>query len=105
MIWYEDLYVGYGLLDKKRQIMRKINNGKLMFNKYVITLPQNDYDTLDIYPSSVLTQKWYRDSDIVVIGIAEGKEEAMDMMTLIIMDCLEQTGGVNVKEFIMEQME
>lgn len=105
MIWYEDLYVGYSLLAQKRQIMRKIKNGKPMFNKYVITLPQNDYDTLEIYPSNVLTQKWYRESDIVVIGIAEGKEEAMDMMTLIVMDCLEQTGGVKVKDFIMEQMD
>ena len=40
-----------------------------------------------------------------VVGIAEGKEEAMDMMTLIVMDCLEQTGGVKVKDFIMEQMD
>lgn len=105
MIWYEDLYVGYSLLDKKRQIMRKIKNGKPMFNKYVITLPKNDYDTLEIYPADVMIQKWYKDSDIVVIGIAEGKEEAMDIMVLIIMDCLNQTGGVKVKDFIMEQMD
>lgn len=24
MIWYEDLYVGYNLLDKKRKVIRKI---------------------------------------------------------------------------------
>ena len=28
MRWYEDLYVGYNLLDKKRQVIRKIKNGK-----------------------------------------------------------------------------
>ena len=65
MRWYEDLYVGYNLLDKKRQVIRKIKNGKPQLNKYVITLPQNDYDTLEIYPSNILNQKWYRDSDIV----------------------------------------
>ena len=26
MIWYEDLYVGYNLLDKKRKVIRKIKN-------------------------------------------------------------------------------
>ena len=26
MIWYEDLYVGYNLLDKKRKVIRKIEN-------------------------------------------------------------------------------
>ena len=25
MIWYEDLYVGYNLLDKKRKVIRKTN--------------------------------------------------------------------------------
>ena len=52
MRWYEDLYVGYNLLDKKRQVMRKIKNGKPQMNKYVITLPQNDYDTLEIFQYS-----------------------------------------------------
>ncbi len=33
------LYVGYNLLDKKRQVMWKIKRGKQQFNKYVITLP------------------------------------------------------------------
>ena len=104
MRWYNDLYVGYSLLDKKRQVMRKIKNGKLQFNKYVIALPFNDYDLLDIYPSNVLTQKWYRESDMVIVGIAEGREEAMDMMQLIIMDCLGETGGLKVKQYIMEHM-
>ena len=49
MRWYDDLYVGYNLLDKKRQVMWKIKRGKQQFNKYVITLPFNDYDVLDIY--------------------------------------------------------
>lgn len=105
MRWYEDLYVGYNLLDKKRQVMRKIKNGKPQMNKYVITLPQNDYDTLEIYPSNILTQKWYLTSDIVVVGIAEGMEEALDMMQLIIMDCLHETGEIKVKKYILSKME
>ncbi len=104
MRWYEDLYVGYSLLDKKRQVVRKIKKGKPQGNKYVLTLPRNDYDTLEIYPSVVLLQKWYRDSDMIVVGIAEGMEEAMDMMQLIIMDCLYETGNVNVKKYITDKM-
>lgn len=104
MRWYKDLYIGYNLLDKKRQVIRKIKNGKPQFNKYVIALPFNDYDVLDIYPSYVLMQKFYKESDMVIVGICEGMEEALDMMQLIIMDCLSDTGGVKVKEYILEQM-
>ena len=84
MRWYDDLYVGYNLLDKKRQVMWKIKRGKQQFNKYVITLPFNDY--------------------IVIVGIAEGREEAMDMVQLIIMDCLNSTGGCKVKDYILNLM-
>ena len=104
MRWYSDLYVGYNLLEKKREVVKKIKKGKPMINKYVIALPLNDYDVLDIYPSGVLVQKWYRDSDMVVVGIAEGKEEAMDMVQLIIMDCMSETGNLRVKDYIMSQM-
>ncbi len=104
MRWYEDIYVGYNLLEEKRKTIRQIKNGKMMLNTYVITLPSNDYDTLEIYPSNVLIQKWYRDSDMVIVGIAEGREEALDMMQLIIMDCYNDTGSVNVKQYILDKM-
>ena len=105
MRWYKDLYVGYSLLSKKRETIKKIKRGKITFDKYVIALPFNDYDTLDIYPSYVLLQKRYRSSDMVIVGIAQGREEAMDMMQLILMDCLHDTGGLNVKDYILGQMD
>lgn len=104
MRWYNDLYVGYNALDNKKDIIRKIKKGKIQNNKYVIALPFNDYDVLDIYPSYVLTQKWYRESDIVIVGIAEGTEETLDMLQLVIMDCLNETGEVNVKKYILSKM-
>lgn len=42
---------------------------------------------------------------MVVVGITEGMEEAMDMIQLIIMDCLNDTGEVKVKKYIMSKME
>ena len=42
---------------------------------------------------------------MIVVGIAEGMEEALDMMQLIIMDCLHDTGDVYVKKYIMSKME
>lgn len=104
MRWYDDLYIGYNLLENKNQVIEKIKTGKPQLNIYVLTLPWNDYDVLEIYPSYALIQKWYRDSNMVVIGLAEGMEEAMDMMQLVIMDCYRATGGFQLKEFIMKQM-
>ena len=104
MKWYKDLYVGYNLLERKRKVVRNIKRGKQQFNIFVITLAENNYDTLEIYPSHVLTQKYYMDADIVVVGIAYGREEALDMMKLMIDDCMAETGGVNVKGYILGKM-
>ena len=104
MRWYQDLYVGYSVLENRKKVIHKIKNGKIQPGKYVLALPQNDYDVLDIYPSYVLTQKWYRNSDLVIVGIAGGWEETLDMMQLVIMDCLNDTGKVNVKQYILDKM-
>lgn len=105
MRWFKDLYVGYNILTEQNRIVEEIKRGEFQIAIYVLTLPENDYDVLEIYPSNVLIQKKYKDSDMVVVGIAGGKEEALDMMQLVIMDCYEDTGDVNVKKYILEQME
>lgn len=105
MKWYKDLYVGYNLLERKREVIRKIKWGKQQFNIFVITLPENNYDTLEIYPSHVLTQKYYKKSDIVILGICYGRDEALDMMKLIIDDCIADTGSVDVRAYISGKMQ
>ncbi len=105
MRWYKDLYVGYNLLERKRDVIRKIKWGKIQWNVYVITLSENKHDLLEIYPSNVFAQKYYRKSDCVVVGIAYGKEETLDMVKLLIDDCMADTGGVQVREYILKKME
>jgi hypothetical protein len=85
--------------------MRKMKWGKQQFNIFAITLSPNEHDLLEIYPSNVLTQKHYRKSDLVVVGIAYGKEEAMDMMQLVLQDCMEATGDLDVKSYIRNNMQ
>lgn len=104
MKWYKGLYIGYNLLEDSKEVIKNIEKGKILFNKYVIVLPRNNYDTLEIYPSNVLNQKFYRNMDLTVVGIASGKEEALDMVNLIVMDCYNSTGNVKVKDFIEKQM-
>lgn len=105
MRWYKDMYVGYSLLENKNQIIKDIKAGKTMRDKFLLTLPKNDYDTLEIYPSNILLQKWFQKSDdIVVIGVANGREEAMELMQLIVNDCIMNTRQLSVKQFILEKM-
>ncbi|MCR5430867.1 MAG: hypothetical protein K6E58_06530 [Eubacterium sp.] len=104
MRWYDDLYLGEKIAKKKNKIIYKIKDRKFLPNTYVIILPRNDRNTLETIPAEILKQKYYRKVEIVIVGLAKGKEEAYKVMQEIIDDCYEQTGDVNVKEFIINQM-
>ena len=104
MRWFKDLYLGESILDQKEEVINKIKNGKFTLNKYVIALPRNDYDTLETYPAVILKEEWYKKSDTFIVGLATGDDEAKEVMQFIISDCYDQTGGVDVRKFIMDQM-
>mgnify|MGYP007098840663 FL=1 len=94
MKWCDDLYIGHEAMDDKDNIVSKIKEGN------VLAAPFNDTDVLDIYPSYVLLQKRYLNSELMIYGIAKGKEEAYDMTQLIIMDCFRATGQFKLKEYM-----
>ena len=100
MKWCDDLYIGHEAMDDKDNIVSKIKEGKMQFNIYVLAAPFNDTDVLDIYPSYVLLQKRYLNSELMIYGIAKGKEEAYDMTQLTIMDCFRATGQFKLKEYM-----
>ncbi|MCR5835939.1 MAG: hypothetical protein K6G88_05510 [Lachnospiraceae bacterium] len=102
MRWYNYLYVGEKAKKTSEDIIEKINAGKMQVNKFALALPFNDSDILDIIPTIVLMQKRYLDSDLVIVGIADGKSEAMDLMQDIIMECYNNTKGFDLKSYIFE---
>ena len=103
MKWYYDLYLGDSVLDQKNKVINKIKRGEITLNKYVIALPKNGSDTLEAYPAVLLKEKWYEKSDVFIVGLAGGDDEAKEVMQLIIDDCYRETNGVNVRDFILNR--
>lgn len=100
MKWYNKLYIGENAGKRKRKIINNIRFNKPQLGVYVITLPTNDKNSLDIYPSNALLQKYYKKRDLTVVGIAEGRDESLMLIQRIIMDCYNQTGQYLVKELV-----
>lgn len=101
MKWYNYLYIGEKAENNSDKIIEDIKHGKPQFDKYVLALPFNESDVLDIYPSNILVQKHFLKSDLVIVGIADGKKEANNMMQKIIMECFSKTGGFDLRGYIM----
>jgi hypothetical protein len=103
MKWYRDLYIGDSIYDKKNRIKWKINHNAGVINIYVIAFASNRENLLDIIPAWVLTQKHYPKKDIKIIGLAEGRKEALELVRRIIDETYQNTGSVDVWSYLKEE--
>lgn len=99
MIWYKDLFVGEKASKKKYRMLRKINK-RFLTNAYVVTLPANNNNVLDVYSYNELLQKHYRNRDIYILGLACGKDEALDIVQKIVLDTYINTGAFKVADYL-----
>lgn len=101
MKFYKNLYIGETIKNPNKVKWKlRCNAGQL--NVYVIALaPGRDY--LEIYHSGILKQKYYRKYPPFIIGIANGYEEAMNMVVRIVEEALSITGSPDVKKYLFKE--
>ncbi len=104
MEWYRNLYLGETAEKKKYKFYRKINKRRLL-NAYVIALPSSSENVLDIYRYMELLQNHYVKRDIFIVGLACGKDEAMELAARIIGDVYQNTGTFWVSDYIRKREE
>lgn len=104
MEWYRNLYLGENAEKKKYRLYRRINKRRL-WNAYAVTLPSNDENVLDIYHFMELRQKAYKKRKIFIIGLACGREEALELAKNIIWEVWQNTGTFKVGDYIRKREE
>jgi hypothetical protein len=102
MKWYRKLYLGENAKKSKYKIFRRVRMNKFSIDTYLITLPSNDENLLDVFQANMLLQPYYKkaDRDIFVVGIANGKDEAYEVVRDIIDDVYSHTGAFDIKKYL-----
>ena len=100
MKWYEDLFVGESVTGKIKKIKWKVEHNAGMLYTYVITFPSNDNNLLDVIPTRELLQKGYPKKNLHIIGIAGSYDEAIGLVTAIVEETYNNTGGPDVREYL-----
>lgn len=54
--WYKNLYVGDTAKKKQKKWMRRIENKKAVPGVWLLTLPSNQQNNLDVIPADLLLQ-------------------------------------------------
>lgn len=102
MEWYKNLYLGENAAKKHYKLFRRIRKKRLS-NAYVITLPSNEANILDIYSYNELLWKHYNNRNLFIVGLACGKDEAVELTRDIIQDVYSSTGAFDVKKYVMSR--
>ena len=102
MKFYRHLYVGDSVKNP-RMVKWKLRTGAGLFGVYVIAFADGD-DQLEFYNAAFLKQKELRKMwPPYIIGIANGRLEATQIIEKIVSECYNATGAANLKDYLLGQ--
>ncbi len=102
---YHNLYVSRTLQLKKEQVLEKIEKNMVQMNIYLIVLTKNGKNQLEIYDSVMNKQKYFLDNAFLLVGIAEGYDDALRLTETIMADIYSRTGKAEIRTYLLEQQQ
>jgi len=103
-VWYSKLYIGEKAAPLYEKIYRSIEDEKYLPGVYLITIAGADKDQLDIFDSIRLFMPALRRRLKPVIGIAYGKDEALDLLRTIAENVRRETGSLYLRSYFEEKL-
>ena len=100
---YERLYLGDKANKNRFKILQAVRAEKTS-GYYVLTLASNEKNLLDIYSASSLNQPYYKQQDLLIVGVAADYEDAAMLVGKIVGEVYKKTGGFDVREFLKQEM-
>ena len=104
MRWYRNLYAGPNAALHVEKILRRAAQGKWMSEIYYLTLTTVPGHLMDIFHNGFLMPRLFAEHQRKdVIGIAEGKQEALRLTAQIMEDMYRKTGGFDMETCFREE--
>lgn len=97
--WHSRIYLGEGLNEKYENICSDIESGKTYPDVYIISLSSNPAEQLDIYSSYMFVSDLKLYPDRVVVGLANSKEEARELVAVMAYEALSFEGKVDFRSY------
>lgn len=96
--WYDNLYVDK-VIKNRQDIMKRINEGKMTPHVYCIIFPSNGNNLFDILNANELLFDYYKKKDIFILGLAIGRDSAIELVVDMLEEVYRNTGDFKVKEY------
>jgi len=66
---------------------------------YVLTMASNEQNQVEFFKATYLKQDFFADQCLLVLGFADGLDEAKELVKNMVDDSLFHTGNANLREF------
>ena len=97
--WTTRLYIGDKMKKKKDRVVSSINNSEVTFGVYCIAFASHQDNLFDIMDANELLFPYYKKSEIRIVGLAKGREEALNLVQKMVMEVYHKTGNFNVRAY------
>ena len=98
--WSDKLFLSEKVNKKDiDKIKNNIDKGKLSTSLYCITFASNPKNLLDIFSSRHFAYPYYKKQKFHILGLAESKEKAYELVIEIIKEVYENTGDFKVRDY------
>ena len=97
--WVANLYLGDKLKKKKDKVVTSINNREATYGVYCIAFASHPGNLFDIMDANELLFPHYKKSDVKIVGLAKGKEEAVTLVQDMLMEVYHKTGSFDVRTY------
>lgn len=103
MKWNRVIFYGpKAQLDSKR-LTRAMKHKRWIPSVYLVVSATDRDNKIEIYETPQLAQPVFAKREFLVLGVAVGYGEAMDLVCTIVDDIYRSTGGINVEEYLRKQ--
>lgn len=104
MKWYQKLYIGKKIKKDREQVIKNVETGVGMPDVFLITLAANERDLFDIFLADFLFQPVLHGHCPMIVGVARGWHEAVDIATGIALDAYRKNGDFDVRKFLQSRI-
>ena len=99
VLWASHLFIGNKMKKKQKKAIVSINQREATFEIYCITFASNPNNLFDIMNANELLFPHYQRIEVNIVGLAKGKQEAIDLVQKMLMEVYKKTGGFDVRAY------
>ena len=94
---HELLYLDDDIKDRMDEIEEAVRENRILPDIYYVALSSNQNEQLDIFSGFMFYMERKHREDLVIVGLAQGKDAAYELVQQMAADTYAQTGSCNLR--------